>query len=137
MCNQNCNQGRNCTCGPRWVPKWHFWAALAAVVIVATLAATVRLCVGYLYCFDDPSAHGTTQVLLCNYIEGTGGTLDFTAHKDGSASLYLRYYNRAAPGVSGEIPQGTWGEWQHIGGSRLAQEVARLRAETVTYELIP
>ena len=40
MCNQNCNQGRNCTCGPRWVPKWHFWAALAAVVIVATLAAT-------------------------------------------------------------------------------------------------
>ena len=40
MCNQNCNQGRNCTCGPRWVPKWHFWAALAAVVIVATLTAT-------------------------------------------------------------------------------------------------
>ena len=28
MCNQNCNQGRNCACGPRWVPKWHFWAAL-------------------------------------------------------------------------------------------------------------
>lgn len=99
-------------------------------------SATVRLCVGYLYCFDDPSAHGTTQILLCNYVEGAGGTLDFTAHKDGSASLYLRYYNRAAPGVSGEIPQGSWGEWQHIGGSRLAQEVARLRAETVTFELI-
>ncbi len=37
MCDQNCNQGRNCACGPRWVPKWHFLAALAAVVIVATL----------------------------------------------------------------------------------------------------
>lgn len=34
MCNQNC------TCGPRWVPKWHFWAALAAVMIVTALAAT-------------------------------------------------------------------------------------------------
>lgn len=40
MYNQNCNQGRNCTCGPRWVPKWHFWAALAVVMIVTTLAAT-------------------------------------------------------------------------------------------------
>lgn len=90
-------------------------------------SATVRLCVGHLYAFDDTSAHGTTQVLLCNYVPNAGGTLDFTAHRDGTASVYMRYYNRAAPGVSGEIPQGTWGVWKLIGGSVMVEELTKLQ----------
>lgn len=40
MCNQNCNQGRNCACGPRWVPKWHFWVTLGVAVIAALFVTT-------------------------------------------------------------------------------------------------
>ena len=30
MCNQTCNQGRECTCGPRSAPKWYFLAVAGA-----------------------------------------------------------------------------------------------------------
>lgn len=42
MCNQNCNQGRNCTCGPGGhVTKTKSDREMIVVIVVAVLAFTL------------------------------------------------------------------------------------------------
>lgn len=80
---------------------------------------------GWLLVHTDGGGHQVTQTLLSNYTDGSGGTLDFTTHRDDAVTVYTRHYNIGSATLDGkETARGTWTPWTETGGTNLAEGLA-------------
>lgn len=80
---------------------------------------------GWLLVHTDGGGHQVTQTLISNYTDGSGGTLDFTTHRDDAVTVYTRHYNIGSATLDDkETARGAWTAWTETGGTNLAEGLA-------------